>query len=281
MADILLIHGSGHGAWCWRDTIPALTAFGHQVEAIDLPSHGDDKTPVNEVTLDLYADRLIAALDRPRVLVGHSMGGAVATVYAATFPEQIACLVTLDAFGPDFERAEKISARMRKHVLDRYDVNVKRNNNNGTIPVKQYDNLDAAVQARMRTASLAPGGHQWLSEDAATKMVQRATTTVFTESGNKIEFIHDQRLKHSEIILYSPAQLEGFWKSLQCPMYCLVAKDGWPFPGSILHKAHTHVRQKGLLTVDKLPGSHHFHADPDTAMAVAKAVVEYLQMQKV
>jgi hypothetical protein len=29
MAEVLLIHGSCHGAWCWRDLIPALAARGH------------------------------------------------------------------------------------------------------------------------------------------------------------------------------------------------------------------------------------------------------------
>jgi pimeloyl-ACP methyl ester carboxylesterase len=55
MSDILLVHGSCHGAWCWRDLIPALTALGHSPRAIDLPSHGADQTPVNDVTLDSYA----------------------------------------------------------------------------------------------------------------------------------------------------------------------------------------------------------------------------------
>ncbi|MEC7961756.1 MAG: esterase, partial [Pseudomonadota bacterium] len=28
MARFLLIHGSAHGAWCWRDLIPALETQG-------------------------------------------------------------------------------------------------------------------------------------------------------------------------------------------------------------------------------------------------------------
>ncbi|MGR3365166.1 MAG: alpha/beta fold hydrolase, partial [Maritimibacter harenae] len=62
MARFLLIHGSNHGAWCWRDTIPALEALGHEARAIDLPSHGDDPTPIAEVTLDGYADAVLEAL---------------------------------------------------------------------------------------------------------------------------------------------------------------------------------------------------------------------------
>ena len=57
MSDFLLIHGSCHGAWCWDDLIPELEALGHTARAIDLPSHGADKTPVAEVSLDSLRPR--------------------------------------------------------------------------------------------------------------------------------------------------------------------------------------------------------------------------------
>lgn len=100
MAEILLIHGSAHGAWCWRDFIPALEAMGHTAEAMDLPSHGDDPTPVNDVTLDMYADAIIAKLDRPRVLMGHSMGGYPVSLVAERRPDLVRHLVYLCAYVP-------------------------------------------------------------------------------------------------------------------------------------------------------------------------------------
>jgi len=75
MAEFLLIHGSCHGAWCWRDVLPELIGLGHTARALDLPSHGDDKTPIAEVTLDLYRDAILDAIDTPVVLAGHSMAG--------------------------------------------------------------------------------------------------------------------------------------------------------------------------------------------------------------
>ena len=38
MAAFLLVHGSCHGAWCWRDVIPALDGLGHSARAVDLRS---------------------------------------------------------------------------------------------------------------------------------------------------------------------------------------------------------------------------------------------------
>lgn len=100
MARILLIHGAAHGAWCWRDTIPALAALGHDVRAIDLPSHGDDPTPVNDVTLEDYGRAILDALDGPTVLVGHSMGGYSITQAAEMDPSNITGLVYLCAYDP-------------------------------------------------------------------------------------------------------------------------------------------------------------------------------------
>ena len=100
MARFLLIHGAAHGAWCWRDTIPALQALGHDANAIDLPGHGADTTPLAEVTLDSYADAILEALDAPAIVVGHSMGGYPISLAAERAPDRIARLVYLCAYVP-------------------------------------------------------------------------------------------------------------------------------------------------------------------------------------
>ena len=110
MAEFLLVHGSCHGAWCWRDVIPALAALGHSARAIDLPSHGDDATPPAKVTLDLYADAIIAAIAPDTILVGHSMAGYPITAAALIAPGRIKALVYLCAYVPI---AGKTLAEMR------------------------------------------------------------------------------------------------------------------------------------------------------------------------
>ncbi len=100
MAHFLLIHGTSHGAWCWRDVLPELAALGHTAQAIDLPSHGDDPTPPEGVTLDDYGRAIIAAIDEPVILVGHSMGGYPITLAAEMAPEKVAGLMYLCAYTP-------------------------------------------------------------------------------------------------------------------------------------------------------------------------------------
>lgn len=100
MARFLLIHGSSHGAWCWRDVLPLLAAAGHEARALDLPSNGDDPTPPGEVTLDSYAEAIVAAMEGPTVLVGHSMGGYPITAATERAPEKVAALVYVCAYVP-------------------------------------------------------------------------------------------------------------------------------------------------------------------------------------
>lgn len=100
MPEFLLIHGSCHGAWCWRDVIPELEALGHRARAIDLPSHGDDNTPIAQVTLDMYRDAILDAIDAPVVLVGHSMAGFPIAAAAQKSPEKIERLINLCAYAP-------------------------------------------------------------------------------------------------------------------------------------------------------------------------------------
>ena len=102
MARIVLVHGAFGRAACWDRVAPALRAAGHTVEAIDLPGQGDDPTPVEEATLDRYAQRVCEVLAEgpPAVLVGHSMGGMVVTQAAARCPSHVDRLIYVAAFLP-------------------------------------------------------------------------------------------------------------------------------------------------------------------------------------
>lgn len=100
MSDIVLVHGSVHGAWCWRDVIPLLEDMGHTVRAIDMPSHGSDPTPLSQVTLENCAASVVDALGTDTVVVGHSWGGYPITRAADIAPERIQRLVHLCTYVP-------------------------------------------------------------------------------------------------------------------------------------------------------------------------------------
>lgn len=95
MVEIILIHGAGHGAWAWEAVIPELAALGHSARALDLPGRGGGAT-----TLAAQAAAIVAALDRPALMVGHSAGGFAITAAAEMAPEKVAGLIYLCAFIP-------------------------------------------------------------------------------------------------------------------------------------------------------------------------------------
>ena len=103
ISTYVLIHGAWHGSWCWNKVIPLLEKEGHKVIAPDLPGHGKDKTPIQDITLQTYANRICHILDEQSdrvILVGHSMGGIAVTQAAEYSPQKIDKLVYLSAFLP-------------------------------------------------------------------------------------------------------------------------------------------------------------------------------------
>ena len=71
--------------------------------APDLPGHGSDDTPIAEITLDSYADRIcevVRTQSEPVILVGHSMGGAAITQAAEWCASSLRLLIYLTAYIP-------------------------------------------------------------------------------------------------------------------------------------------------------------------------------------
>ncbi|VVB08800.1 unnamed protein product [Arabis nemorensis] len=104
----ILVHGVGHGAWCWYKVKPLLEASGHRVSALNLAACGIDTTrSITEITTcEQYSEPLMKVLsslpsDEKVVLVGHSFGGLSISMAMDKFPDKISVSVFLTAFMPD------------------------------------------------------------------------------------------------------------------------------------------------------------------------------------
>ena len=98
---VVLVHGAWHGAWCWATLQAELDRRGIPSLAIDLPGHGASVEPLADLTTDAAAvSALLATVDRPVVLVGHSYGGAVISE-ATTAYGNVIHLVFLAAYVLD------------------------------------------------------------------------------------------------------------------------------------------------------------------------------------
>lgn len=306
--------------------------------AFDFPGHGQsshtsfDSTPTLVVTdLVYYVAEVVTQLGWQNgafVLIGHSLGGIVSLMYAASFPNHVAKIFLLDAYGPEYDSPESVSGRIRRHVQERYEYNKDQfhymtmanksddpfhaTTSNAvssmvTFPTRVYHSMDAAVQTRLQTARLSPGGHQWLSEEAAQELVHRSTRCVHQPLGSSheitgtrydgkdkncwdgddssskrrgeeggVQFTHDNRMKYHHLMVHTSDQVDEYWKHLQCPVYCLMAREGWPFLQGRVERSYRWVRPPAVLTVHVLPGSHHFHADPTTADTFAETILRYI-----
>lgn len=111
-----MIHGSGHGAWCWDAVLPKL----ENAVAIDLPSHGADTTPLKDVSLESYVDAVVTEVNKtakPVVLVGHSAAGITIASVAENIPDRISRLIYLCAYAPKNGDALHVMRKRAKRQL--------------------------------------------------------------------------------------------------------------------------------------------------------------------
>jgi pimeloyl-ACP methyl ester carboxylesterase len=96
---VVLLHGFGESLLSWEGVFDRL-ARDANVIAVDLPGFGLSSKPASGYTADSMATVLFAFLDRLGlrrvVLVGHSLGGVVATAMAVRDPARVLALVLVD-----------------------------------------------------------------------------------------------------------------------------------------------------------------------------------------
>ena len=96
----LLIHGFAGDRTAWAATASALRRAGHRTAVFDLPGHGGNDAPAPDLAALTEAALAVAlGLPGPLVLVGHSMGAAVAVALAARLGDKIRGLVLLTPVG--------------------------------------------------------------------------------------------------------------------------------------------------------------------------------------
>ena len=105
MATYVLVHGGGHGGWCYQRVARLLRAAGHEVYTPTLTGLGERAHLVGpHVDLDLHIRDVVAMLESEDlhdvILVGHSYGGMVITGVADRVADRIGRLVYLDAANP-------------------------------------------------------------------------------------------------------------------------------------------------------------------------------------
>jgi len=228
--------------------------------AFDFPGHGhsdhlgDGRTYYFLDGLFLIDDLIEHFRLESANLLGHSMGGAIATIYAAAQPKRLNKLILIEALGPITSPIEQTQSAFCKALDQRRVLKNKRK------PI--YNSFDQALAARAAVSEVRP--------ELIKPLVERALNC--TDDG--YTWRADSRLRVPSTLRMSEDQLRSLLPSITAPTLLIEAKSG------MLQSANAQYVQdrKPLLkhlTTHLLPGSHHLHLEyPDE---IGRLITDFLK----
>lgn len=206
---VVLLHGWGDTGETWQFVVDALS--GHlSLVAFDARGFGRTDWPADGYWFADYLADLDALLDQiapdePVDLVGHSMGGNVATVYAGVRPQRVRRVVNLEGFGLPRTAADQAPAHYREWLDE-----LKR-----TVEFSTYDDFTQFVRVLARRNPRTAASH--LDFIARSWGRQRAD--------GRIELRADPRHKRMSALLYQRDQAEACWQQVTAPLLFVVGDE--------------------------------------------------------
>lgn len=247
-ADANTIVFGFHG---WLDNLATFESLArHMPEvrliAIDFPGHGHSahiEPGKSYYFLDglFLIDDLIEHFQLDSVnLLGHSMGGAIATIYAAVQPKRVNKLLLIEALGPITSVVEEAPTLLSKALYQRRALKDKRK------PV--YATFEQALSARAEVS------------DIQAKLIQPLVERALTNVENGYTWRADSRLRIPSTLRMSEEQLRNIIPNIVAPSLLIEAKSG------LLQSPDAKYIQERKplvkdLTVQLLSGSHHLHLE--------------------
>lgn len=203
---LVLIHGFGGGLDNWLFNQPAL-AENHDVLALDLPGHGRSSKEVGGgdmgMLIGVFGDALDAVGIGRAYLVGHSMGGAIALLFAIKNPGRVTglTLIAPAGLGPEVNMDfidGFISAAKRKEMRAVLELLVGdpaligRDMINDVLKYKRLDGVDRAL--RSLAEGLFPGGRQKTFEPGDLARIQAPVSVIWGRNDRILPVGHADNL---------------------------------------------------------------------------------------
>lgn len=255
---LLCLHGWLDNAASFQPLMPYLSNY--HVIAIDWPGHGlsDHRgTDAHYHFLDwvydlfsLFRSQQWQAID----IIGHSMGGMVASAFAAAFPEHVKSLTLIDCIGVLTSDEATTTKQLRKGLLSRLTRDNKAK--------KYHASLNSAIAARVLVSDL--------NTDNARLIVKRGIEQ--TKAG----FIWraDIRLRSTSPYRFTLAQAEQLVADINTPVQLLYGSKGMDMVTKGL-KCFGPLFEN--LQVHELSGGHHVHMEQ--AEQAAKLINTFIHQQ--
>jgi pimeloyl-ACP methyl ester carboxylesterase len=182
---------------------------GWPLVALDWRGFGRSQWPAEGYWFPDYLADLDALLDQilpraPARLVGHSMGGNVAALYAGLRPERVRSVANLEGFGLPRSEPHRAPAQLRRW-LDQ----VK-----STPTLKDYESVE-------QLASIIRSRYPRFS-DAQAAFVAAAWSTA---DAGRVRLIGDSRHRWVNPYRYQREDAEACWREVQAPMLMLLGEE--------------------------------------------------------
>ena len=235
---VLALHGWLDNALTWSPIVDRLD--GLDLVCIDFPGHGESppRPLAARYHFDDYIFDVLGTLDAlgwtDAHLLGHSLGGAVASVTAAACPTRVRSLSVVEGLGPLSAPCNRTAANWR-HALDR----------RRSRPRRTHPDRAAAVQARVTQSDLPL--------DAAERLAERGLVQV--DGG--WQWRHDQRLTWPSTQRYTEPQVLDLLAAIEAPALCILAVPrSRLLPDGLMERRAAAVRN---LQLAEFEGGHHVH----------------------
>lgn len=214
---LILQHGGRDHARSW-DRVAQAFAGTHRVIAPDLRGHGDSDwaNDGGYDMIDFVEDfaGIVRALDLPPgPIVGHSLGGNIATRFAGLYPDRVSRLVNIEGLGdaPEIARRkamEDILPRLRDWIDQRAKVN--------GFTARDYDRAGLVARIRERNPRLAADMAEHLATHAA-----RANPD------GSLRLKHDPAFAANSPIDISNETRRALWAAIRCPVLLVYGTESW------------------------------------------------------
>lgn len=187
------------------------------------------------------------------VVIGHSRGANIATLFAATFPEKVSKLILLDGFVPKPSEPALAPSVLAESIADKHRLL--------DAPRRYYASREEALQTRQR-------GMLKLTRPAAEAIAERGLA--HNQSG--YFWRADPRLRGASELRLSRAYIEAFVARIACPTLIFSAQLGESDLWQEL------AARNGNITIEHCPAaSHHLHMEGDIA-GVAEIIRDFLSV---
>ncbi len=251
---ILALHGWQDNAATFDKLIPHFPDYYWIVP--DLPGHGlsEHRGKAADYSIWSYCADVMALADAMGLdhfyLIGHSMGGGIANLLAALFPERIRKLILLDVIGTITTPADKALEQMRTALKQRFKKVLRKPG--------FYSSREDAIAARARKG---------LDLEAASLLGIRG----IGESASGYYWQHDQRLTRKSLLSMSDDQVRPFLEATSCPVLLVTSQQ------AVLGKdaIDKRIAMVGNIQVEALSGGHHQHLDGDIDL-IARRIRPFL-----